>query len=82
MRPFQTGEICLDLLKDAWAPTNTILSTLEAIHYMLAYPEPDSPLNVDVAVLMRSGDLVGAESLIRWCCNEWRWEEPRRTEAR
>ena len=71
---FKTGEICLDLLKTSWTPAYTISSTLGAIHQMLAYPEPDSPLNVDVAVLLRSGDLIGAESLIRWCCKEWRWD--------
>ena len=41
---------------------------------MLAYPEPDSPLNVDVAVLLRNGDLLGAESLIRWACAEYKWD--------
>ena len=43
---------------------------------MLSYPDPESPLNVDVAALMRSGDQVGAESLIRWCSTEWRYDEP------
>ena len=71
---FQTGEICLDLLKDQWSAVNTLVTTLEAIYHMFNYPEPDSPLNVDIAVLMRNGDLIGAESVIRWACNEWRWE--------
>lgn len=34
----------------------------------------ESPLNVDVALLIRSGDLVGAEGLVRYCCWEWKWE--------
>ena len=42
---------------------------------MLAYPEPESPLNVDVAVLLRQGDLIGAEGLVRWGCEEWRCDE-------
>ena len=70
----QTGEICLDLLKDKWSAANTLVTTLEAIYHMLSYPEPDSPLNVDVAVLMRNEDVVGTESIIRWACSEWRWE--------
>lgn len=70
----QSGEICLDLLQSSWAPVWTIVSTLEAVQRLLAYPEVDSPLNVDVAALIRSGDVLGAEGLVRWCCEEWRWE--------
>ncbi|MCJ1470660.1 hypothetical protein MMC07_009306 [Pseudocyphellaria aurata] len=74
----RTGEICLDLLKTSWTPAYTMVSTLEAVHQLLAYPEVDSPLNVEVAALLRNGDGVGAESLVRWCCREWRWTEGRR----
>jgi peroxin-4 len=37
---------------------------------MLANPGIDSPLNVDVAALLRGGDAVGAESLVRWAAAE------------
>lgn len=75
---FQSGEICLDLLKSkgeegGWTPAYTIGRTLEAIWLMLRYPEVDSPWNVDVAVLLRNGDAVAAEGLVRWACAEWRW---------
>ncbi len=36
---------------------------------MLANPGIDSPLNVDVAALLRTGDAVGSEALVRWCCS-------------
>jgi len=72
--PPQTGEICLDLLKTSWTGAYTISSTLSAIHQLLSYPDPSSPLNVDVAVLLREGDTVAAEGLVRWCCGEWRWD--------
>ena len=55
---FQTGEICLDLLKDKWAPSWTILSTCEAIRMLMDEPEPLSPLNCDAAKLLRIGDLI------------------------
>ncbi|KAK3616070.1 hypothetical protein LTR56_026197 [Elasticomyces elasticus] len=64
---FKTGEICLDLLKTSWTPAYGIVSTLEAVQQLLiAGGEPDSPLNVDIAVLLREGDLVAAESLVRF----------------
>ncbi|KAF2198463.1 ubiquitin-conjugating enzyme E2 4 [Delitschia confertaspora ATCC 74209] len=70
---FKTGEICLDLLKTSWTPAYTISTTLTSVHQLLTSAEPDSPLNVDLAVLMRQGDQVGAESLIRWYTESRRW---------
>ena len=64
---FKTGEICLDLLKGSWTPTYGLISTLEAVQQLLsAGGEPDSPLNIDIARLLREGDLVGAEALVRF----------------
>jgi len=62
----KTGEICLDLLRGtAWTPAYTISSTLTAVRNLLQQPEPDSPLNVDVAKVLKNGDVVGYESLVR-----------------
>lgn len=64
---FKTGEICLDLLKASWTPAYGVVSALEAVQQLLgAGGEPDSPLNLDVARLVREGDLVGAEGLVRF----------------
>ena len=64
---FKTGEICLDLLKGSWTPTYGIVSTLEAVQQLMsAGGEPDSPFNIDIARLLREGDLVGAEGLVRF----------------
>lgn len=63
---FKTGEICLDLLKTSWTPAYGVVSTLEAVQQLMgAGGEPDSPLNIDLAKLLRAGDLVGAEGLVR-----------------
>ncbi|GAM87910.1 hypothetical protein ANO11243_059380 [Dothideomycetidae sp. 11243] len=61
---FKTGEICLDLLKDSWSPAYTLASTMDAVQQLLTSAEPDSPLNVDIAQLFRLGDELGAQSLI------------------
>jgi peroxin-4 len=65
----ETGEICLDLLGDAWTPAYSVLETVRAVRDgLLPYPEVDSPLNVDCAALLRDGDAVGARRLVElWC---------------
>lgn len=66
-----TGEICLDLLKSAWTPAYSVLECVRAVRTLLAYPEVDSPLNVDVAALLRGGDAVGARALVQfWVTDE------------
>lgn len=60
------GEVCLDLLKEAWTPAYSVLETVRAVRLLLASPEPDSPLNVDVAALVRAGDDVGAARLVEF----------------
>ena len=72
---FQTGEICLTLLTtEHWAPSYTLGSVMTAIQQLLSDPGLDSPLNVDVANLMREDDAVGYESLVRFWTAERRWQ--------
>ncbi|KAI0125966.1 ubiquitin-conjugating enzyme/RWD-like protein [Xylariales sp. AK1849] len=61
-----TGEICLDLLKDQWTPAYSILECVRAVRMLLGCPETDSPLNVDVAALIRGGDSLGAKRLVEF----------------
>lgn len=57
----------MDLLKSAWTPAYGLVSTLEAIQQLLsAGGDAESPLNLDLARLVRDGDLVGAEGLVRF----------------
>lgn len=49
-----TGEICLDILKsEAWSPAWNLEHLVLAILMLIDNPEPDSPLNVDLANLFR-----------------------------
>jgi hypothetical protein len=64
---FKTGEICLDILKEAWTPIWTLESSCRAVIAMLAAPEASSPLNCDAGNLLRAGDTRGFNALAR--CN-------------
>ncbi|CAG8626842.1 5288_t:CDS:2 [Paraglomus brasilianum] len=54
---FKSGEICLDVLKNAWSPAWTLQSACIAIRLLLSNPEPSSPLNCD------------ADAETRWATN-------------
>lgn len=72
---FDTGEICLSLLSgEHWSPSYTLSSTMSAIQQLLSDPGLDSPLNVDAGNLMREGDELGMESLVRFWTSERRWQ--------
>ncbi|GAA95274.1 uncharacterized protein L969DRAFT_70630 [Mixia osmundae IAM 14324] len=61
----KTGEICLDVLQSEWSPAWTLASACTAVQALLACPEPSSPLNVDAANLVRSGDKMAYYSIAR-----------------
>lgn len=44
----ENGEICLDLLKDAWKPGVTIEKILLSVLGLLMEPNPDTPLIVEI----------------------------------
>jgi len=53
---FETGEICMDILKKEWSPAWSLQSACIAIHAILSEPNPDSPLNCDAGNMLRAGD--------------------------
>eukprot|EP00127_Corallochytrium_limacisporum_P006721 Clim_evm10s234 gene=Clim_evmTU10s234 len=63
---FQSGEICMDILANAWSPAWNIQSTCLAILLLLDNPEISSPLNCDAANLLRCEDKRGYRSLVSY----------------
>lgn len=72
---WETGEICLDVLKENWTPVLGVVGALESVGRLIqdAGEGVDSPLNIDVANLLRAGDGIGAEGLVRYWCGEERF---------
>lgn len=68
---FDTGEVCIDVLKTQWSPAWTISSACTAVSAMLSLPEPDSPLNIDAANLVRCGDESAMDGLVRYYVDKY-----------
>ncbi|CAM9868633.1 unnamed protein product [Chrysoparadoxa australica] len=62
---FETGEICLDILKKEWSPAWSIQASCRAIISLLADPAADSPLNCDAGNMIRANDMRAFNSMAR-----------------
>ena len=47
------GNVCLNMLKDDWKPVFTGTSCVAGVYYLFVHPNPNDPLNHEVAKLMR-----------------------------
>ena len=56
------GRICLDILKDKWSPALQIRTVLLSIQALLSAPNPDDPLDNNVAEVWKNNE---AEALKR-----------------
>lgn len=48
------GNICLDILRDAWSPALTVSKVLLSIQSLLTDPNPKDPLQSDIAQILLS----------------------------
>ena len=61
---FESGEICLDILKPQnYSPAWTLESLCRAIVSLLANPNADSPLNCDPGNMIRAGDMLSFKTM-------------------
>lgn len=64
------GDICLDILKNNWAPSQNIHSVLMSLILLLKYPNIDDPFNPELAELYHN-DIKEYERVIKFACEKY-----------
>ena len=60
------GRICLDILKDKWSPALQIRTVLLSIQALMSAPNPDDPLDENVAKMWKTNEAVAMETAREW----------------
>lgn len=60
------GRICLDILKDKWSPALQIRTVLLSIQALLSAPNPDDPLNNEVADRWKMDEAEAIKTAREW----------------
>ena len=47
------GNVCLNILKEDWKPVMTVLTCIAGVYQLFVVPNPNDPLNHEVAKIMR-----------------------------
>ena len=60
------GRICLDILKEKWSPALQIRTVLLSIQALLSAPNPDDPLDNQVANLWKANEAEAIKNAKEW----------------
>ncbi len=60
------GRICLDILKDKWSPALQIRTVLLSIQALMSAPNPDDPLDENVAKMWKTDEARAMEMAREW----------------
>jgi ubiquitin-conjugating enzyme E2 N len=60
------GRICLDILKDNWSPALQIRTVLISIQALLSAPNPDDPLDNNVAEHWKTDETSATNMSREW----------------
>jgi ubiquitin-conjugating enzyme E2 N len=60
------GRICLDILKDKWSPALQIRTVLLSIQALLSAPNPDDPLESDIADKWKNDEAEAIRIATEW----------------
>jgi len=70
------GRICLDILKDKWSPALQMRTVLLSIQALLSAPNPDDPLDNDVADTWKTNEREAIETAKKWTRRFAREDKP------
>lgn len=60
------GRICLDILKDKWSPALQIRTVLLSIQALMSAPNPDDPLDENIAKHWKTDEAGAMETAREW----------------
>ena len=60
------GRICLDILKDRWSPALRIRTVILSIQSLLSSPNPDDPLDNQVADVWKNNEPQAIKTAKEW----------------